>query len=69
MTEFATALNKMNRSEMAALQAPPQLDAFFKHLNKRLDAIDARLDRLESAVGRPLGTFPAAPAADTDPAA
>jgi hypothetical protein len=68
VTEFATALNKMNRAEIASLQAP-ELDAFFKHLNKRLDVIDARLDRLEAAVGKPLGTFPAAPATDIDPAA
>jgi hypothetical protein len=69
VTEFATALNKMNRAEIASSQAPPELDAFFKHLNKRLDAIDARLDRLEAAVAKPLWTFPAAPATDTDPAA
>jgi hypothetical protein len=86
MTEFASALNKINHDEMAALSGAAATDDLKHHHNGRIYALERKMLKVESrlakveakladanglwnAAAAAPGALPAAPAADTDPAA
>lgn len=77
MSEFAAALNKQHRDEMSAmaisdLEAITRLAMSVEALDKRLAAVEAKLADsrwLWDNAAAALGTFPPAPAANTDPTA
>lgn len=62
MTEFAAALNKRDRDEMAALSGVERMDA----LERRLAKAEAKLADANWKIG-PTGMLPLSPPADTDP--
>ena len=71
MTEFAAALNKQDRKEMAGAQ-PVAVAERIVALEKRVTRLEALLadpGRLWHAAAAAPGALPAAPATDTDPAA
>ena len=79
MTEFADALNKQSRAEVAALSGADATDKLKQHHDARMDALEKRLARVEAKLADASGTrgaassspvaLPSPPAADTDPAA
>jgi hypothetical protein len=71
MTEFAAALNKQHRDEMAGASAMAVAERIVA-LERRLATVEARLADsrwLWENAGAALGTLPPAPAANTDPTA
>lgn len=75
MTEFAAALNKRDREEMAALSGVERMDALEKRLLKaeiRLAAAEAKLadaSGLRDVASASPRALPPVPSANTDPVA
>lgn len=79
MTQFAAALNKRDREEMAALSGAERIDALERAFERRLLQAETRLAKVEAKLADASGlgnaasasamALPSSPAADTDPMA